>query len=190
LEVVLNKSLLHERRFHGEKDSLRSPERVALLEVPRVIDLSTEGLAIKSILDVGTGTAIFAEAFSKQGFRVTGIDTNPKMLEVARCLLPGGEFLEAQAENIPFDDASFDLVFLGNVLHETDDPLKALKEARRVSKARTAVLEWPYRENEDFGPPLEHRLKPEAIEELAGKAGFRKIERTELEHMDYYRLSR
>jgi ubiquinone/menaquinone biosynthesis C-methylase UbiE len=186
----LDESDLHERRFHGGADCLRSPERMALIEVERVVALSTEGLALKSMLDVGTGTAIFAEAFSTRGLQVTGIDTNFKLLEVARGRVPHGDFLEASAEKIPFDEASFDLVFLGHVLHETDDPLKALKEARRVAKKRVAVLEWPYREEEKFGPPMEHRLKPEVIEELAGKAGFHEAERIELAHVDYYRLKR
>ncbi len=189
LEVTLNDSHLHERRFHGEADRLRSAERMALFEVERVVALSMEGLTVKSVLDVGTGTGIFAEAFSKLGLQVAGIDTNPKLLEVARGYVPGGQFRETAAEGIPFEDASFDLVFLGHVLHETDDPLKALKEARRVAKSRVAVLEWPYREDEQAGPPLEHRLKPDVVEDLASKAGFHKVERLQLAHMDFYRFA-
>ena len=184
----MSESHLHDRCFHGEADSLRSPERMELLEVERVVALSREGLTIKSVLDVGTGTAIFAEAFSKQDSQVTGIDTNPKMLEVARSRVPGGFFQLAAAEKMPFSDDSFDLVFLGHVLHETDDPLEALQEAHRVAKERVVILEWPYRVGDKIGPPMDHRLKPEIIEELAGKADFKKVERIVLAHMDYYRL--
>ena len=34
---------------------------------------------------------------------------------------------------------------LGHVLHETDDPVAALVEARRAARLRVVVLEWPYR---------------------------------------------
>lgn len=178
----------HDRRFHGEADRLRSAARIALLEPERVASLSIERMRAASALDVGTGTGVFAEAFSALGVSVTGIDVNAEFLEIARVHVPSARFLEGAAEEIPFGDRSFDLVFLGHVLHETDDPLKTLEEARRVARVRVAVLEWPYRE-EDAGPPLEHRLRPEVIEDLARNAGFREVERVELAHMDLYRLA-
>jgi ubiquinone/menaquinone biosynthesis C-methylase UbiE len=183
----MNDSNMHERRFHGEPDRLRSPERLARLEVERVVALSLESLDVKSVLDVGTGTGVFAEAFSRQGLRVTGIDANAELLVIARRHVPNGYFQEAPAEDIPFEASTFDLVFLGHVLHETDNPLTALQEARKVARQRVAVLEWPYREEEQ-GPPLAHRLTPAAIEELANQAGFQNVERLELAHMDFYRL--
>jgi ubiquinone/menaquinone biosynthesis C-methylase UbiE len=181
-------SPVHERRFHGKPGRLRSAERIALLEVDRVVALSTEHLAVKTVLDVGTGTGVFAEAFSRLSLDVTGIDTNVELLAVARECVPGGRFLKAPAEEIPFGAALFDLVFLGHVLHETDDRLKALQEARRVVRGRVAVLEWPY-QGDEHGPPLEHRLKPEDIEDLVKRAGYQKLERFQLAHMDFYRLA-
>jgi ubiquinone/menaquinone biosynthesis C-methylase UbiE len=175
-------------RFDGAADRLRAPERIARLEVKRVAVLSIEGLAVERVLDVGTGTGLFAQAFSKLAPRVVGLDINPAFLEVARRFVPEAQFTQAPAEKIPFGDGWFDLVFLGVVLHETDNPLKALKEARRVTRSRVAVLEWPYR-HEDEGPPLEHRLSPATIEELAGKAGYRNFESISLDQMDFYRLT-
>jgi ubiquinone/menaquinone biosynthesis C-methylase UbiE len=178
----------HERRFQGEADRLRTPERLALLEVPRVAALSREGLTVESALDVGTGTGIFAEAFAAGGLVVTGIDVNVDLLAVAHEHVPTAHFKEAPAERLPFADRSFDLVFLGHVLHETDDALAALTEARRVTRRRVAILEWPYRE-EPKGPPLAHRLKPEMVADLAIRAGFQDVETIHLEHMDFYRLT-
>jgi len=109
----------HERRFHGGAERLRAPERLALMEIARVVQLCVEGVDMSSVLDVGTGTGIFAEAFASRSLRVTGIDPNSELLDVARGLVPGGTFVEAMAEKLSFDDASFDLVFLGHVLHET-----------------------------------------------------------------------
>jgi methylase of polypeptide subunit release factors len=70
----MNDSHRHYRRFHGDPKRLRSPQRVALLEVERVIALSMENLAVKSVLDLGTGTGVFAEAFSELVPAVIGID--------------------------------------------------------------------------------------------------------------------
>ncbi len=178
----------HERRFHGGAGHLRSAERLALLEVEHVVTLSVEGLAVRRVLDIGTGAGVFAEAFAARGYVVAGIDAYGSLLQVASQFVPGAEFKEATAEAIPYGDDAFDLAFLGHVLHETDDPVRALEEARRVSTARVVVLEWPYAE-EKHGPPLEHRLRPEAVLEMAKRAGLGRVEHLRLTHMDLYRMA-
>ena len=176
----------HERRFHGGAERLRLPERLQLMEVDRVVRLSMEGLAIRSVLDVGTGTGVFAEAFAKEGLTVAGIDPAPDLLAVAQRFAPDAAFQVAVAEKLPFPNGSFDLVFLGHVLHETDDPVTALKEARRVARKRVMILEWPYA-MEDRGPPPAHRLTPERVRGLAKAAGFPSLERITLAHMELFR---
>ncbi len=143
---------------------------------------------IKNVLDIGTGTGVFAEAFAQAGLAVTGLDVNVELLAVARGHVPTAQFKEGVAEQLPFPDKSFDLVFLGLVLHETDSALTALQEARRVSRRRVAILEWPYRD-EPYGPPLEHRLNPATISALATEAGFSQIDISPLEFMTLYRLT-
>jgi ubiquinone/menaquinone biosynthesis C-methylase UbiE len=184
----LNPTAAHERRFGGPADRLRAADRIARLEVPRVVALSLNGLTVPSVLDVGTGTGVFAEAFAAAGLAVTGIDTNVDLLSAAREFAPAAHFREGAAEEIPFPDKSFDLVFLGHVLHEADDPVAALSEARRVARRRVAILEWPYRE-ESHGPPLAHRISPATVADLAARAGLPQMETTYLEYMDFYRLT-
>jgi len=157
------------------------------MEVARVVSLSIEGIDATTVLDVGTGTGVFAEAFARKGLAVTGVDANPEFLAVARAHLPTAEFREGTAENLPFLDGQFDIVFLGHVLHEADDALGALGEARRVAKKRVMVLEWPYLETTE-GPPLAHRLMPEVVLALAKEARMSGIERISLSHMDLYRM--
>jgi ubiquinone/menaquinone biosynthesis C-methylase UbiE len=178
----------HEKRFHGKANRLRSPERIRLLEVDRVVALTTEGLKASRLIDIGTGTGIFAQAFAAIGLSVIGIDANPALLTLARETVPGVRFDEAPAEAIPFEERAFDIAFLGHVLHETDDPVKALMEAHRVSTTLVAVLEWPYVQEEQ-GPPLAHRLEPAIIVEMAKRVGFKGVERLKLRHMDLYRMS-
>ena len=177
----------HDRRYNEGGDRLRAPERLTLMEIARVIQLCLEDMDVQTVLDVGTGTAVFAEAFARVGLTVQGVDSNPELLTIARTFLPNAIFQEACAEELPFGDYEFDLVFLGHVLHETDDPLAALKEAHRVAFKRVALLEWPYIE-EEKGPPLKHRLSPEKINSLATLAGFHSVETIHLKHMDFYRL--
>ncbi|RPI79491.1 MAG: class I SAM-dependent methyltransferase [Desulfobacteraceae bacterium] len=178
---------MHEHRYHGALERLRSPQRIALLEMDRVLELSLVDLAVTTTLDVGMGTGLFAQVFAEQGIQVTGIDPNPQMIEAARKFIPQGSFQQASAEELPFPAGAFDLVFFGHVLHETDDPLRALQEARRVTRQRAVILEWPYREDSE-GPPLRERLQPETIQTLAQDAGFQSFQRTTLKHMEFYRL--
>jgi ubiquinone/menaquinone biosynthesis C-methylase UbiE len=178
---------MNERVFHGGPEALRSQARMELMEVDRVVALSIENLAITSVLDVGTGTAIFAEAFAKNDIKTAGIDINDKMVAEAQRMVPQGEFKIGSAENIPFDNGAFDLIFFGHVLHEADDMVKALSEARRVARKRIVVLEWPYVQ-EEKGPPLEHRLTPESIKNATFEAGLGKVEVLQMKHMILYRI--
>jgi ubiquinone/menaquinone biosynthesis C-methylase UbiE len=180
---------MHDRRFHGNVERLRSPERLAVLEVERVLDWSLEGIAAKSALDVGTGSGVFAEALAARCLAVAGIDANPDMIALAQSHVRAGRFEIAPAEAIPFPDTSFDLVFLGLVLHEADDALRALREALRVCRQRVAVLEWPYEEGE-HGPPLAHRLKPEQVGTLVTEAGAVNLETLQLTNVVVYRMAR
>jgi len=180
---------MHEKRFDGDIDRLRAPERVARLEVQRVISLCLENTNIESVLDIGTGSGLFAQAFALQGLKVSGVDANPAMIPAALQYVPEENFREAVAEALPFSDASFDLAFLGLILHESDAQLQALKEAHRVARHRVCVLEWPYQEAE-FGPPLAHRLKTEEVAGLAKEVGFKQWETLPLSNLVLYRLTK
>jgi ubiquinone/menaquinone biosynthesis C-methylase UbiE len=179
---------MHEKRFEGDITRLRNPERIARLEVDRVVALCLEGAQVRSVLDIGTGSGIFAGAFAQLGLDISGVDVNPEMVLAAQAYVPTADFRQSSAENLPFADASFDLVFMGLVLHESDQQLQVLSEARRVARARAGILEWAYRQ-EDFGAPLEHRLQPDLIKDLAMEAGFGMCEMIPLEKLVFYRLS-
>lgn len=178
---------MHEKRFEGDIAKLRSPERLERLEVEHVTDLCLEGEVISSVLDVGMGSGLFSKSFFGRGATISGVDANPEMVIAARQFVPKGIFRDGTAEALPYPDGSFDLVFLGLVLHESDETLKALQEARRVAKKRVGILEWPYQEGV-FGPPLIHRLKPENLADLFKEAGFHKWKLTELSNTVFYLL--
>jgi ubiquinone/menaquinone biosynthesis C-methylase UbiE len=177
---------MHERRFNREIERLRDPDRIARLEVERVVNLALADLKeVRTVLDVGTGSGVFAEQFAAKGLEVSGLDANPAMLPAAQQYVPAGIFHEGVAEKLPFPDGSFDLVFMGLLLHETDDILSAVQEAHRVALKRLAILEWPD-EEQDFGPPREHRLSYEKITSMTEQAGFKKVEQIRLENLSLY----
>jgi ubiquinone/menaquinone biosynthesis C-methylase UbiE len=181
---------MHEKRFDREISRLREPERLARLEVDRVVQLALAGInSPGTMLDIGTGSGLFAEKFASLGIRVTGVDVNPKMLPAASMHVPTGDFREGVAEKLPFPDGSFDLVFMGLLLHETDDPSSALREAHRVGMGRLAILEWP-EEPQDFGPPPEHRLAEGTIFSLAKQAGFKTVKSQRLQNLVLYLADR
>ncbi|GAB4271323.1 MAG: hypothetical protein Kow0029_08880 [Candidatus Rifleibacteriota bacterium] len=176
---------MNDKIFHGSIEKLRSQERRERLQIERVSNYCLCGQEIASVLDVGTGTGLFAEQFFRLGLKVKGIDCNEEFLKIAKEYVPGAEFKCAVAEKIPFDNSSFDLVFMGHVLHEVDDAEKAVSEAFRVARKRLAVLEWPYVE-QSFGPPLEHRMKEEKVVELGNNAGFTCCDRISMRYMMLY----
>ena len=167
---------------------LRSPPRLERLEVQRVVELSLADTTITSVLDVGTGTGLFAEAFVSVVEDVVGIDSNPDMIKTAQELVPSVRFQLGSAEEIPSCDDEYDLVFLGHMLHEVHSPFSVLLEAKRCSKKRVVVLEWPYI-CEDVGPPIERRINPTEIIEIARFADFQDAEVISLTHMVLIRLT-
>ena len=142
---------MNERVYNRGVDPLRSPERVSRLEVKRVVDNCLINKKITSVLDIGTGSGLFAEEFSKRGLKVSAIDPNPDMITATQNFIPGIDVRKASAEAIPFEDNSFDLVFMGLVFHEVDNYSLAIKETYRISKKEVSLLEWEYLE-QDFIP--------------------------------------
>ena len=80
-------------------------------------ELLVEALEIQPterVLDVATGSGNAALAIARRGAPVTGVDYVPSLLDRARRRMDAegvdGAFLEADAESLPFANASFDVV--------------------------------------------------------------------------------
>src|SRR6266849_6181158 len=82
------------------------------------------------ILDVGCGTGANLQMLSKFGV-AEGVDVSPEALEF--CHARGlSRVRQGAAENLSFEDASFDLVTGLDVVEHLDDDLAGLTEMRRV----------------------------------------------------------
>jgi ubiquinone/menaquinone biosynthesis C-methylase UbiE len=90
------------------------------------------------VLDVGTGPGIFACLYSQMGHSATGLDFSERMLAVARRravdLGLDCEFVFGDAEEPPFDDATFDAVSSRHVLFNLPRPGVAIRHWVRVLK--------------------------------------------------------
>ena len=88
-------------------------------------------------LDYGCGVGVLAFALAPHVASVHAIDADPDVLREAERLqselgLTNVTFSAADLCHLPFDDASFPLVASSGALHRMSDPVRALRELRRV----------------------------------------------------------
>jgi SAM-dependent methyltransferase len=88
-----------------------------------------------ALLDIATGPGYVAAAAARRGAKVTGLDFSSAMIAEATALHPGISFREGDAGNLPFPDASFDVVVIGFGILHFPDPDRALREAFRVLRS-------------------------------------------------------
>ena len=84
------------------------------------------------LLDVATGPGYVAGAAAARGATVVGVDFSPLMVEEARGRYPQIEFVEGDAEALPFDDGRFGAVVMNFGLLHLARPEAAIAEAHRV----------------------------------------------------------
>jgi len=85
------------------------------------------------VLELGCGGGHSSAAVAAAGARVTAVDVSPAQLALAREVVGGRvRLVEADAEALPFDDASFDLAFADHGAPTFCDPERLLPEVARV----------------------------------------------------------
>ena len=94
-------------------------------------------------LDVAAGPGGLAGEAARRGARATGVDLAPAMVALASRRYPGVEFREGSADQLPFDDASFDAVGCAFGLGHFPEPERAVSEfARVLVPGRKVALAW------------------------------------------------
>jgi ubiquinone/menaquinone biosynthesis C-methylase UbiE len=155
----------------------------------------------EKVLDVGCGTGTLAIATKPQvgAGEVHGIDASPEMIQVAKEKSAKGgsdiDFRVALIEEIPFPDASFDLVTSSLMLHHLPDNLKAkgFLEIRRVLKpgGRFMAMDFAAPSHSPLGHLLSifgHSSGESMVDKLAPMlkdAGFSDVEGIATRHKYY-----
>ena len=163
----------HKRAKEDLKDFIKKLELQALETAEERIPLYLE-VGIKDaeiILDVGCGPGMVTRdiAHLTKG-KVIAFDGSEDMINVAKDLLKmykNVDFRIGEAENLPFDDNTFDIVTCNLLLMWADNPQKVVKEMARVTKPGGTVLASL---EPDYGGKLHWPENPQVDPIFAGKA--------------------
>lgn len=92
----------------------------------------------KKVLEIGFGMGTDLFQFASNGAVVSGVDLSPQHLDIARNRFDvyglEADLKIADAEWLPFEDASFDVVYTFGVIHHTPNTQKTVEEIYRVLK--------------------------------------------------------
>jgi len=134
---------------------------------------------VGSVLDVGCGDGSLVAHFSRFGIHAVGVDTSPRAPAIktrqAMARVPRtGSCEKADAHDLSgIESESFDAVTMVRTLHELSDPVRALKEARRVLKKGGLLLIADFLRGHAGERMWGERYSSlDEIVEMASRAGF------------------
>jgi ubiquinone/menaquinone biosynthesis C-methylase UbiE len=112
-----------------------------------------ERWAGKDVLEAGCGMGTDAAEFVRAGARYHGVDFSPSALELARRRpeLTGVDLVAGSITDLPYPDASFDLVYSNGVIHHMPQTSRAISEFHRVLRpGGTAIVMVYHRASLNF----------------------------------------
>lgn len=116
----------------------------------------------KALLDVGAGTGRISVIMAQKGAQVTGVDVSPEIVKVLARKNRHITALVAEAESLPFPDASFEVVTAAFLIVHLKDPTRFFDEAYRVLKDDGLLLITNV--NQKDPPIIETKAGPIVIE--------------------------
>ena len=127
----------HASAPEGSPEFFAQVERERYELEPYIADYADfAGTRGRSVLEIGVGLGTDFVQFARSGAHVTGVDLTEHAVALVRGRLEleglPGEVRVADAEQLPFEDDSFDRVYSWGVLHHTPDTARSIKEAIRV----------------------------------------------------------
>lgn len=96
-----------------------------------------------TVLDVGCGSGLFFKHVSPKVANVVGIDISKALLRQAKETAKAFgkvDLVQADADNLPFKDRDFDVIFAFTVLQNMPKPVETLKEIKRTAKSGATVI--------------------------------------------------
>ncbi|MGD8348532.1 MAG: methyltransferase domain-containing protein [Gammaproteobacteria bacterium] len=96
------------------------------------------------LLDVCCGPGMISAAAAARGAHAVGLDFSAATVELAAARVPGVEFRQGDAGNLPFEDGEFDAAVCGFGIIHLPDPHRGLREMQRVVRpgGRIGVSVW------------------------------------------------
>ena len=98
----------------------------------------------KKVLEIGCGIGMDGIEFAKAGAYYTGVDLSDQSISLCKkhfeLFSQTGNIINTDAENLPFDDNTFDLVYSWGVLHHIPDMQKSINEVYRVLKPGGKII--------------------------------------------------
>jgi ubiquinone/menaquinone biosynthesis C-methylase UbiE len=141
-----------------------------------------------TFMDIGCGNGFFALPAARivgESGKVYGIDKDAESINnlkemAGREGLHNLDLTVGKADDVVMCTACADIIFFGIVLHDFENPVVVLENARKMLKpsGRLVNLDWK-KEPMELGPPLKIRFSPEEAVRLIEAAGFRIQEVTE-----------
>ncbi len=106
-----------------------------------VTEIALDQLSGKKVLEIGPGAGGHSALFAKYGAKVTSIDitferarSTQNKFVLLKKVKAGCQALQGDAENLPFRENSFDIVYSNGVLHHTPNTKEAISEIYRLLK--------------------------------------------------------
>ena len=91
------------------------------------------------VLDVGCGPGALTGELVQRGADVSAVDPSPQFVGAIRERYPEVDVRDAGAEELPFEDGSFDAALAQLVVHFMADPVRGLSEMARVTRVGSVV---------------------------------------------------
>ncbi len=112
------------------------------------VELDLSGIKGKRVLEIGPGAGGHSALMAKYGAHMTSLDitfdrarATQRKFDLMDEMAKNCQAMQGDAENLPFADNTFDIVYSNGVLHHTDDTEKTISEVHRVLKpAGQAVI--------------------------------------------------
>lgn len=146
----------------AEWDAIRSLH-VPEAEVEAAMKRALGEEPVGDMLDLGTGTGRIIELFAPAASRVSAVDRSPDMLRLARAKLPderGDRFDLVLGDfcDLPFANASMNLVTAHQTLHYSPTPHLAIAEAARVlaDGGRMLIVDFAPHDREELRTRDQH----------------------------------
>lgn len=128
----------HHHKYSSKNPVIRRLTENWLSRLDDLADQIAQDTPAARVLEVGCGEGEIARRLFERWGDVTALDLPDAGLRADWAGVPGPRFLHGDAEQLPFEDNSFDVLVSVEVLEHLKDPERALREYARV--ARTHLL--------------------------------------------------